>query len=99
MTVVAHKILRRPLILTEKGNIMRSDDNQYSFEVTKTATKTEIRSAVEQAFPDVHVVSVRTLIVRGKDRRMGRGYAKLNNWKKAIVTLKEGDKIEAFDAV
>jgi len=99
MTVIAHKILRRPLILTEKGNTQRSEDNQYSFEVTHTATKTEIRAAVEQAFPDVHVVAVHTLIVRGKDRRMGRGYAKLNNWKKAIVTLKKGDKIEAFDAV
>ncbi|MDP3276862.1 MAG: 50S ribosomal protein L23 [Deltaproteobacteria bacterium] len=98
MTVVAHKILRRPLILTEKGNTMREEANQYSFEVARDATKLEIRAAVEQAFPDVHVVAVRTLIVRGKDRRMGRGYAKLQNWKKAMVTLKDGEKIEFFES-
>jgi large subunit ribosomal protein L23 len=98
MTVVAHKILRRPLILTEKGTLMREQNNQYSFEVARDASKDEIRAAVENAFPDVHVVAVRTLNVRGKDRRMGRGYAKLQNWKKAIVTLKEGEKIEFFEA-
>jgi large subunit ribosomal protein L23 len=98
MTVVAHKILRRPLILTEKGNAMREHQNQYSFEVARDASKDEIRAAVEKAFPDVHVLAVRTLNVRGKDRRMGRGYAKLQNWKKAIVTLKEGEKIEFFEA-
>jgi large subunit ribosomal protein L23 len=98
MTVVAHKILRRPLILTEKGTQMREQNNQYSFEVARDASKDEIRAAVESAFPDVHVVAVRTLNVRGKDRRMGRGYAKLQNWKKAIVTLKEGEKIEFFEA-
>jgi len=98
MTVVAHKILRRPLILTEKGNSLREKQNQYSFEVARDATKDEIRAAVEKAFPDVHVVAVRTLVVRGKDRRMGRGYAKLQNWKKAIVTLKDGEKIEFFEA-
>jgi large subunit ribosomal protein L23 len=98
MTVVAHKILRRPLILTEKGNTLREQQNQYSFEVARDASKDEIRAAVEKAFPDVHVVAVRTMIVRGKDRRMGRGYAKTQNWKKAIVTLKDGEKIEFFEA-
>jgi large subunit ribosomal protein L23 len=93
-----HQILKRPLILTEKGNVMREQFNHFSFEVATDATKDQIRAAVEQSFPEVHVVSVRTMIVRGKDRRMGRGYAKTKNWKKAIVTLREGEKIEFFEA-
>lgn len=93
-----HQILRRPLLLTEKGNALKEQLNQYLFEVPVDVTKGQIRAAVEQQFPDVHVVSVRTLIVRGKDRRMGRGYAKLQNWKKAIITLREGEKIEHFEA-
>jgi large subunit ribosomal protein L23 len=93
-----HLILKRPLILTEKGNAMKEEFNKYQFEVATDATKDQIRAAVEQQFPDVHVVSVRTMIVRGRDRRMGRGYAKTKNWKKAIVTLREGEKIDFFEA-
>ena len=93
-----HQILRRPLILTENGNSMKEEHNQYLFEVTTTATKGQIRAAVQQQFPTVHVVSVRTLIVRGKNKRMGRGTARLQNWKKAIVTLRDGEKIEFFEA-
>jgi len=93
-----HQILRRPLILTEKGNALKEEHNQYLFEVSTTATKGQIRAAVEQQFPNVHVVAVRTLIVRGKDKRMGRGYSRLQNWKKAIITLKDGEKIEFFEA-
>ena len=67
------------------------------FEVSREATKHQIRAAVEAAF-NVKVTNVRTMVVRGKMKRMGRGYAKTQNWKKAIVTLRDGDKIAAFEA-
>ncbi len=90
-------ILRRPLVLTEKGANLKAEHNQVLFEVSREATKFQIRAAVEAAF-NVKVTNVRTLIVRGKMKRMGRGYAKTQNWKKAIVTLRDGDKIAAFEA-
>lgn len=91
-----HHILRRPLVLTEKGSRLKDTENKVLFEVTREATKPQIRAAVEAAF-GVKVLDVHTMIVRGKMRRMGRGYAKTQNWKKAIVTLREGDKIAAFE--
>ena len=66
------------------------------FEVRKDANKIQIKSAIETLFK-VGVIDVNTLNMRGKEKRMGRGYAKLRNWKKAIVTLKEGDAIQFFD--
>lgn len=88
------RVVRRPLVLTEKGNRLREAENKYLFEVARDANKIEIREAVETLF-NVSVVDVRTMVVRGRLRRMGRGHAKTQNWKKAIVTLKEGDAIEA----
>jgi large subunit ribosomal protein L23 len=93
-----HQILKRPLILTEKGNALKESQNKFLFEVATDATKEQIRAAIEQQFPEVHVQSVHTMIVRGRLRRMGRGHAKTQNWKKAIVTLREGEKIEYFEA-
>jgi large subunit ribosomal protein L23 len=90
------EIIKRPLILTEKGNRLREEDNQYLFEVARDANKTQIRGAVE-ALWKVSVLSVHTLNVRGRMRRMGRGHAKTQNWKKAIVSLKEGDRIDFFE--
>ena len=90
------QIIRRPLILTEKGNALREQENQYLFEVERTATKTQIRSAVETLFK-VKVEKVHTMNVRGRMRRMGRGYAKTRNWKKAMVSLKSGDSIDLFE--
>ena len=90
------QIIKRPLILTEKGNILREDENQYLFEVDRGANKIEIRDAVERLF-NVKVESVNTLVMRGKMRRMGRGYAKTRNWKKAFVTLAQGDTIDFFE--
>lgn len=87
------RVVRRPLVLTEKGNRLREAENQYLFEVARDANKIQIREAVETLF-NVSVVDVRTMIVRGRLRRMGRGHAKTQNWKKAIVTLKEGDAID-----
>ena len=88
------KIIRRPIILTEKANLLRNA-NQVVFEVARDANKVEIRDAVQKLF-NVKVTSVNTAIMRGKDRRMGRGYSKTQNWKKAVVTLKEGDSIDFF---
>ena len=89
-------IIKRPLILTEKGNRLREADNQYLFEVARDANKAQIRSAVEKLWK-VSVLKVHTLNVRGRMRRMGRGHAKTQNWKKAIVSLKQGDSIDFFE--
>jgi large subunit ribosomal protein L23 len=89
-------IIKRPLLLTEKGNVLREKQHQYLFEVDRRATKLQIREAVERLFK-VSVTDVRTMIVRGHLRRMGRGYEKTKNWKKAIVAVKEGDTIEFFE--
>jgi len=88
-------IIKRPLILTEKGSMLREQGNQYLFEVDPRANKVQIKEAVETLF-SVSVTDVNTLIVRGKVKRMGRGYAKRRNWKKAIVTLSDGDEIDFF---
>jgi large subunit ribosomal protein L23 len=89
-------VIKRPLILTEKGSTLREEENQYLFEVHPGANKIEIKNAVETLFK-VDVEDVNTMIVRGKMRRMGRGHAKMRNWKKAIVTLKEGETIDFFE--
>jgi large subunit ribosomal protein L23 len=89
------QIIRRPIALTEKANRLRETSNQVVFEVARDANKVQIREAVQKLF-NVSVTSVNTLVMRGKDRRMGRGYARTQNWKKAIVTLKDGDSIDFF---
>ncbi len=89
------QIIRRPIILTEKANLLREKHNQVVFEVARAANKVEIRDAVQKLF-HVHVTEVNTMVMRGKERRMGRGHAKMQNWKKAVVTLKEGDSIDFF---
>ncbi len=90
------QIIKRPLILTEKGNQMRETQNKYLFEVDRRANSITIKNAVEALF-NVHVDRVNTMIVRGRLRRMGRGYSKTRNWKKAIVTLKKGETINFFE--
>ena len=87
-------VLRRPIVLTEKSTRLR-EKNQVVFEVAREANKVQIKSAVEKLF-NVKVTSVNTLVMRGKDRRMGRGYGKMQNWKKAMVTLAEGQAIDFF---
>jgi large subunit ribosomal protein L23 len=88
------QIIRRPIALTEKANQLR-EKNKVVFEVARAANKIEIRQAVQALF-NVKVASVNTLIMRGKEKRMGRGTAMTQNWKKAIVTLKEGETIDFF---
>jgi large subunit ribosomal protein L23 len=92
-----YSVLKKPLI-TEKGNLMKDELNQITFEVDRRANKIEIKAAVEKIFK-VHVVKVHTLNMRGKMKRMGKSQGKKPNWKKAIVTLKEGDNIDLFEGV
>ena len=92
--ITTESIIRRPIFLTEKSNTLRGQ-NQVVFEVQRNANKIQIKSAVQKLF-GVKVESVNTMIYRGKDRRMGRGYAKMQNWKKAVVTLAEGENIDFF---
>ena len=94
--MIPEDIIKRPLVLTEKGNALREAHNQYLFEVARTANKAQIRDAVETLF-SVKVVKVHTMIVRGRMRRMGRGREKTQNWKKAIVSLKAGESIDFFE--
>jgi large subunit ribosomal protein L23 len=89
-------IIGKPIILTEKSSRLRENENQVVFEVNTRANKIQIKDAIQKMF-NVSVVGVNTLVMRGHDRRMGRGYAKLKNWKKAIITLKDGDSIQFFD--
>ena len=89
------QVIRRPIILTEKATLLREKNNQVIFEVARDANKVQIRDAVQRLFK-VNVTGVNTMLMRGKERRMGRGRGKMQNWKKAIVTLKEGDSIDFF---
>ncbi len=90
-------ILKRPL-LTEKSTQLQDNLNQVAFEVDPLVNKIEIKRAVEERF-DVKVTKVRTMNVRGKMKRMGRFEGRRSSWKKAIVTLAEGQKIEFFENV
>lgn len=92
-----YQVLKRPLV-TEKTNALRDSKNEYAFEVASNANKIEIRQAVESLF-GVKVKSVRTAVVRGKYRRTRQGLGQRPNWKKAIVTLNEGQAIELFEGV
>ncbi len=93
----AYQILERPLV-TEKSMDM-VPNGKYSFRVDKAANKIEIAGAVEQVF-NVKVVSVNTMIVKGKKRRQGRRpEGKTPDWKKAIVSLSPGQKIELFEGM
>jgi large subunit ribosomal protein L23 len=90
-----HGIIISPLV-TEKSTTQRESQNQYSFKVDKGANKIEIKEAVERLFK-VKVTEVRTTMIRGKVKRLGRRFGKRPDWKKAIVTVKEGDRIDFFE--
>ncbi len=85
-------IIVRPL-LTERSTIMKEKYNQYVFETASGATKVDIARAVAELFK-VRVEKVRTMVVAGKFRRYGRGGGYRPDWKKAIVTLGKGQKID-----
>ena len=87
-------VIRRPII-SEKSTALAEVGNRYVFEVSTQANKQEIREAVQRLF-NVKVTEVRTLVMHGKLKRVGRFETKRSNWKKAIVTLGEGQKIDFF---
>jgi large subunit ribosomal protein L23 len=89
------KIIRRPMI-TEKSTRQKEEGRQYVFEVDRDANKNEIQTAIERLFK-VKVLQVRTCNVLGKVKRLGRRSGKRADWKKAVVTLKEGDRIDFFE--
>jgi large subunit ribosomal protein L23 len=110
MAKAAHQIIKRPL-LTEKGTRLRETGGRLPgtvtedqvepkvfFEVDSHANKIEIKHAVEALF-NVKVADVHTQIVRGKEKRIGRFIGRRSNWKKAIVTLQRGNKIDFFEGV
>lgn len=89
-----YNIIKRPVI-SEKSTALAEVANRYVFEVAAESTKPEIRDAVEQLFK-VKVKAVRTIMMHGKNKRSGKFEYKRSNWKKAIVTLGEGQRIELF---
>jgi large subunit ribosomal protein L23 len=92
-----YDILKRPVI-TEKSTSQKEANNQLTFEVDRKANKVEIRQAVEQVFK-AKVVGVRTIQMKGKVKRFGRTVGKRRNWKKAVVTLAPGERVEFFEGV
>ena len=91
-----YEVIRRPLI-TEKSTLLQGV-GKYTFEVAIDANKQQIREAVEKAF-NVKVDAVNTVTMKGKIKRMGRNLGRTKDWKKAVVTLKSGEKIEFFEGV
>jgi large subunit ribosomal protein L23 len=91
-----YEVLRRPVV-TEKSTELQTR-NKYAFEIAKGANKPMIKQAVETAFK-VKVTGVNVVSMKGKKRRVGRRMVMTAPWKKAIVTLRAGDKIEFFEGV
>ena len=92
-----YEVLRRPLV-TEKNTSVLQAQNKYAFEVARKANKIQIKQAVEKAFK-VKVNGVNVITVHGKTRRVKRQLVLTASWKKAIVTLQPGDRIEFFEGV
>jgi large subunit ribosomal protein L23 len=90
-------VLKYPL-LTEKSAAHQANSNQYSFAVDLKANKIQIREAVQALKKGIEVESVRTLVMRGKVKRLGRNIGKRPNWKKAVVRLKQGQSLELFES-
>lgn len=93
--MIDYKLVKRPLD-TEKTTIQRGSHNQYSFEVDRRANRVEIKRTIERIF-DVRVENVRTMQVKGKVKMRGRIKGKRKDWKKAIVTLPTGERIDIFE--
>ena len=89
-----HEVIRGPVV-TEKYDRVREVQNAYTFEVDRRASKDEIKAAVKTLF-GVDPIDIRTQNVRGKNKRVGKSIGRRPNWKKAIVTLKEGQSIDLF---
>ena len=95
--MISYDIIRRPLI-TEKTNILKEMHNQVTFEVDRRANRIEIKKAVQEIFK-VRVAEVRTMQVKGKVKRRGRIEGRRRDWKKAIVTLMPGERIEFLEGM
>ncbi len=92
-----YDIIRRP-INTEKTNLQKEVDNQITFEVARDANRVDIKNAVEKIF-NTRVQAVKTMQVKGKVKQRGRIVGKRRNWKKAIVKLMPGQRIDFFEGV
>jgi large subunit ribosomal protein L23 len=92
-----HRVISSPLI-TEKGTLVNEQGNQFVFRVRPDANKVDIRRAIEVLFK-VKVEKVRTLNYMGKSRRVGRALGQRPRWKKAYVTLAQGQRIDFFESV
>ena len=92
-----YKVIKEPHI-TEKGGLQKELNNQLSFKADRRANKVEIRQAVETLFK-TKVLSVKTMNMKGKKRRMGKTTGKKPDWKKVIVTLAPGENIEFFEGM
>jgi len=95
--MIPREIIKRPLI-TEKTSIQKEDHNQVTFEVDRRANRVEIKRAVENIFK-VNVASVKTIQVKGKTKQRGRVLGKRRDWKKAVVRLMPGERIDFFEGV
>jgi large subunit ribosomal protein L23 len=95
--MIDYDIIKRPLI-TEKTSIQKELHNQVSFEVDRRANRVEIKRAVEKIF-NVRVTGVKTMQVRGKVKRRGRIEGRRRDWKKAVVRLEPGQRIDFFEGV
>jgi large subunit ribosomal protein L23 len=92
-----HSVLRYPSV-TEKNTLLRTSQNKFVFEVLPQATKPQIKEAVEKLF-SVKVLSVNTMVVKGKKKRVGKSMGYRSDWKKAIVKLAAGQTISKFGEV
>ena len=90
-----YQVIKKPLI-TEKATTLKEKENKVAFLVDRAANKTEIKEAVERLLK-VKVLTVNVATMKGKTRRVGRTSGKRPDWKKAVVTLKPGDRIEFFE--
>lgn len=93
---LAREIIIKPVVTEKSVDLMQ--ENKYCFKVAKDANKIEIKNAIEEIFK-VTVVNVNTVNVHGKMKRMGRPQGMTASWKKAVVTLREGDSIEVFEGL
>ncbi len=92
-----YEILKRPLV-TEKSTVEKDARNKLYFEVDRNANKIEIKEAVQKIFK-VDVLDVSTISMKGKRKRVGRYFTQLPDWKKAVVTIKPGQRVEFFEGV
>jgi large subunit ribosomal protein L23 len=93
----AENVVISPLV-TEKGTVVGEKSNQVVFRIRPNASKAQIREVIEDSFK-VTVMKIRTANFLGKQRRRGRTLGHRPNWKKAYITLKEGDRIEIFEGL